>query len=63
MSKIMNWILDREEKGEDVLPPLSNNFTDYLAPEVEAPRVKHDYADKGWWKQLDRDMESDTPPF
>lgn len=45
MSRIMNYILKREEEGEDLL---SGSFEDYLAPEVEAPRttMERDFVDR-----------------
>ncbi len=60
MSHIGQHVIETEE--------LSGDFEEYLAPESQLPpdyqkSIDRDYADKQWWKSLDKDMESDSPPF
>lgn len=58
---------------------LEGQFEQYLAPECELPpdyqaSIDREYADKGfisesgtitkeWWKELDKNMATDKPPF
>ena len=62
MSKIKNWL---EKQKETLTEPhrLSKDELTMHEPDYLPPHIDRDFADKDWFRQLDKDMESDSPPF